>query len=107
MSKFKANYALILLIIFALILVACTPQTGVVNTPPASNQEQTQQPAELNKPELEKEAEADTETQVPQVDYKQIGVNENGQIMLLMYHGISDKEDIWVRTPENFKKVID
>lgn len=38
------------------------------------------------------------------IDYKEIKANESGKIMVLMYHHIGEKEDEWVRTPENFKK---
>lgn len=38
------------------------------------------------------------------VDYAELGVNEAGQIMVLMYHEIAGTEDEWVRTPENFRK---
>jgi peptidoglycan/xylan/chitin deacetylase (PgdA/CDA1 family) len=38
------------------------------------------------------------------VDYAELGVNELGQIMVLMYHEIAATESEWVRTPENFRK---
>ena len=38
------------------------------------------------------------------VDYEKVKPNENGQIMVLMYHGIGNEEKEWVRTVENFKK---
>jgi len=38
------------------------------------------------------------------IDYKKVKPNENGQIMILMYHGIGEEESEWVRTSENFKK---
>ncbi|MBS4539231.1 polysaccharide deacetylase family protein [Clostridium sp. D2Q-11] len=30
--------------------------------------------------------------------------NENGEVMVLMYHGITETEDVWDRTYDNFKK---
>ena len=42
----------------------------------------------------------------PPVDLKGLKVNELGKIMVLMYHGIGEEEDVWVRTPENFRKKI-
>lgn len=33
--------------------------------------------------------------------------NEAGQIMVVMYHGIDEKEATWVRTPENFRKDLE
>lgn len=40
----------------------------------------------------------------PPVDLKALKVNELGKIMILMYHGIGEEEDVWVRTPDNFRK---
>ncbi|MDF2891713.1 MAG: polysaccharide deacetylase [Clostridia bacterium] len=103
MIKFKAKFALIFMLIIVLILGACTPQTGVNVTTLTKNPDQTQQPSEEKKPEEDKEI----EIPVPQVDYQAIKANENGQVMLLMYHGISNKEDEWVRTPDNFRKDLE
>lgn len=36
-----------------------------------------------------------------------INPNEMGEIMILMYHGIGDKESDWQRTPENFRKDLE
>lgn len=33
--------------------------------------------------------------------------NELGKIMVLMYHNIGEKEDVWVRTPDNFRKDLE
>ncbi len=33
--------------------------------------------------------------------------NENGKIMILMYHGIGEEEKEWVRTSENFRKDLE
>ena len=91
------------MLIMVLLLGACTPQTGTNVTPPAKTPDQTQQPAPQPKPEDEKEPDA----AAPQVDYSAIKANENGQIMLLMYHGIGSKEEEWVRTPENFRRDLE
>lgn len=103
MIKFKAKYALTFMLIIVLLLGACTPQAGTNVTPPAKNPDQTQQPAPQDKPGDEKEP----EPAAPQIDYTTMKPNENGQIMLLMYHGISNKEEEWVRTPENFRKDLE
>ncbi|MEW5785246.1 MAG: polysaccharide deacetylase family protein [Bacillota bacterium] len=42
-----------------------------------------------------------------QIDYAALGVNEAGQIMVLMYHQIAESEDEWVRTPQNFRKDLE
>lgn len=53
--------------------------------------------------EVEKEPEKPVIEQ-PEVDYNAVKANEAGKIMILMYHGIGDKEEEWVRTQDNFKK---
>lgn len=42
-----------------------------------------------------------------EVDYAALGVNELGQIMVLMYHRFEETEDEWARTPENFRKDLE
>ncbi|TCO73679.1 polysaccharide deacetylase family protein [Marinisporobacter balticus] len=39
-----------------------------------------------------------------EIDLQKIKPNEAGQIMVLMYHSISEPEAVWTRTPENFRK---
>lgn len=41
------------------------------------------------------------------LNIEEIKPNENGQIMVLMYHGIGDKESEWVRTGDNFRKDLE
>ncbi|MDI6600854.1 MAG: polysaccharide deacetylase family protein [Thermoanaerobacteraceae bacterium] len=43
------------------------------------------------------------EVQKP-IDCSKVKPNELGQVMVLMYHEIGDKEADWVRTPDNFRK---
>lgn len=38
------------------------------------------------------------------IDYNAINANEDGKIMVVMYHGIGNKEEEWVRTADNFRK---
>lgn len=40
----------------------------------------------------------------PEPDYASLGVNELGQIMVLMYHEIGEPEGEWCRTPDNFRR---
>jgi peptidoglycan/xylan/chitin deacetylase (PgdA/CDA1 family) len=42
-----------------------------------------------------------------EVDYSALGVNELGQIMVLMYHEIGAEEAEWVRTPDNFRRDLE
>ncbi len=42
-----------------------------------------------------------------EIDYHALGVNEAGEIMILMYHEIGETEDVWCRTPANFRKDLE
>lgn len=47
----------------------------------------------------------ETTAETPEkIDYAGMNVNEDGKIMVLMYHGIGDKEEEWVRTADNLRK---
>lgn len=41
------------------------------------------------------------------IDYQALGVNEAGEIMILMYHEIGEPESTWCRTPANFRKDLE
>ncbi|HZJ57564.1 MAG TPA: hypothetical protein VFD89_04910, partial [Clostridia bacterium] len=109
------KYMAFILILALMILTACAGGNGG-NSMPADNQDNEHE-AEVTPPKNETEdddqGEGDNEEEelpeegqetVPSVDLKELGVNELGKIMVLMYHGIGDGEDVWVRTPENFRK---
>lgn len=93
---------LILLTLSAfLFLSGCASSTKLIS---AVNQEKQQpttavevttkeQPKEQKKPKEKKE-----------IDLVKVKPNEAGQIMVLMYHGITEPEDEWARTPDNLRK---
>ncbi|MGI6587059.1 MAG: polysaccharide deacetylase [Gracilibacteraceae bacterium] len=99
MKPSKNIVAFIIALIIVLAVTACTPQTAEEH--PQSPEQNQPAPAELDE-ELQNE-----EAKVEQVDLKGIKANENGQIMILMYHGIGDKEAEWMRTAENFRKDLE
>lgn len=104
MARFKAKFLTIVLIIFAILLTSCTQQSTVGDVKaPSENQTQTKPPEE----EQGSKEPAEEQPPVSTIDYSKIKPNENGQIMLLMYHGIDKKETDWVRTPENFRKDLE
>lgn len=104
MTKSRAKFLLSMLVIITLFLSSCTQQTAVIGTnPPAADPTEVQTPTE----NPDSEDPATEEQPAPEVDYSKIKPNENGQIMLLMYHGIDKEEAEWVRTPENFRKDLD
>mgnify|MGYP000940637947 FL=1 len=74
-------------------MIGCTnPGVPASNTPDESKEGQTID--EKPSPDIE----------IEEIDYEKIKPNENGQVMILMYHGIGEEESEWVRTPENFRK---
>lgn len=106
MTKFKAKFLVTFLMILVLVLTSCTQQATVEkNKTPGTNQEQTQTQTSTEKPSPQ--GNSNEQKPTPNVDYSKLKPNENGQIMLLMYHGIAEKEAEWVRTPENFRKDLE
>lgn len=88
---------IIFYLILCITLIGCTnPGVPVSNTPDKSKEAQTidEKPDEKSSPDIE----------IEEIDYEKIKPNENGQVMILMYHGIGEEESEWVRTPENFRK---
>lgn len=51
----------------------------------------------------EEESEEEIE-EIQEIDPEEFGVNEMGQVMVLMYHHIREPEAEWSRTPDNFRK---
>lgn len=84
--------AAVIFITTALFLSSCAP-AQVTPPPPDENVPQDEIPGSKEDPVAEKPP-----------DYQALGVNELGEIMILMYHQIADTEDEWVRTPANFRK---
>lgn len=103
MKQLKQVLILFIALVIALNFIGCTPRNAGENT---QNQEQKQPtPAEPEKvPQNETPKEENSGSKVDEADLKKIKANENGQVMILMYHGISDKEAEWVRTADNFRK---
>lgn len=49
----------------------------------------------------------DSPAKKEEIDYQALGVNEVGEIMILMYHEIGEPESTWCRTPANFRKDLE
>ena len=114
MLKNTKKISALILIIILTTLTACAGNKGsnsisVDNHDGSINQEEIipredEDIAEGEEAEEEEECVTEEQDQQPPVDLKAMKVNELGKIMVLMYHGIGEKEDVWVRTPENFRK---
>lgn len=103
MKQLKHVFVLFTALAIALSFAGCTSQT-VEKIP--QNLEQNQ-PASLEsnkEPQNNNSIQDNNEDKVDKASLENIKANENGQVMILMYHGISDKEAEWVRTPDNFRK---
>ena len=107
------KYTAFILIIVLMTLTACAGGDRDIATP-ADNQDKHDE-TEVTAPEDKKVEENENEEpeevsleeeeeMQPPVDLKGLKVNELGKIRVLMYHGIGEEEDVWVRTPENFRK---
>lgn len=103
MKQSKQLFAIIVAFVLALNFIGCTPQKqGEQPQNPGQNQPV---PADaVKEPEAAEPDQNDSEIKTEEVDLKKIKANENGQIMILMYHGIGDEEAEWVRTADNFRK---
>ena len=89
----------LLLLIIGLVLIGCS-NSEINNI--TNMDKQVEEVDEKSQEESADNKEIELEKNI--IDYERIKPNENGQIMILMYHGIGEEESEWVRTAENFKK---
>lgn len=108
MKKIIKFVSIILLIT---VLSACnqTSQSSEVDSKDSVQQENemnekdTEKNNEKNQKSIDKEEETNPKDEIDLT----LKPNENGQIMVLMYHGIGDEEKTWTRHHENFKKDLE
>lgn len=101
MKKFKQVFILFIAFVITFSLIGCTPRPAE-KVPEQKVQNRTESRESAEPPQ---EGTHDKEeVEVPEVDLKEIKANENGQIMILMYHGIGEEEAEWMRTADNFRK---
>ncbi|MCK9217676.1 MAG: polysaccharide deacetylase family protein [Firmicutes bacterium] len=93
----KALFILILIFLIATITGCNGNNTGSIEEVLIEEDEEESGIKELNDEEIEN-------AEKEEIDLYDIKPNENGQIMIIMYHGISKEESEWVRTIDNFKK---
>ena len=105
MNQLKRIIAFFFIIIIVLGFMACTPQ--IAEEHPRSPEQNLQEPEEVEEPKEPEEPEEADEPKADPIDLKAIKANENGQVMILMYHGIGEKEAVWMRTAENFRKDLE
>lgn len=86
----------IILLLLLMLMVSCSKPGGGTADPPGGEDENPGN-----------EDPGNHENPVKKIDYRALGVNEVGQIMILMYHEIGEPEDVWCRTPANFRKDLE
>ncbi|HHX87311.1 MAG TPA: polysaccharide deacetylase family protein [Firmicutes bacterium] len=84
----------VLIALAGILFCSCTSGENLPGSPPVSSDPSEEFPVE--DPE---------ETEPP--DYQELGVNELGQVMILMYHEIGQPEGEWCRTPDNFRQDLE
>ena len=111
----KRKFLALIVVLVLIFITACTNdknnnnafaerQGNQENQESVSVEENQDEKEIINENEAEEEASIEEQQDHPPVDLKALKVNELGKIMILMYHDIGEPEDIWVRTPENFRK---
>jgi peptidoglycan/xylan/chitin deacetylase (PgdA/CDA1 family) len=105
--RFKQTLVPPVLFVFLLLNVILLMGYGLAGCTNGSNFIQsTGQSGELSGDQSEEQGMAPSESPVveTEIDFTKIKPNEAGRIMVLMYHGISEPEAEWVRTPDNLRK---
>ncbi|MGE5630303.1 MAG: polysaccharide deacetylase family protein [Caulobacteraceae bacterium] len=108
MKRLKPLFILFLIAILLVNFIGCTPKEPE-KTPKNNQQEQTKPPEENkatqnNNQTANNSVDTSKANNKSEAELKALKANENGQVMILMYHGIGEKEAEWVRTPDNFRK---
>ncbi|SET77472.1 Polysaccharide deacetylase [Natronincola peptidivorans] len=93
----KKNIFIIIVLILTLLLAACSTDNSL---PTETEAEEIVEEVSAEEEEKEEEAEDLPE----EIDLAVIQPNEAGEIMVLMYHHITEPEAEWSRTPDNFRR---
>lgn len=101
MKHNRCLFVVMLIVLVLAVLTGCSDGKDLPEKEPVQEKQEIT-PQEEKLPE-QKEPEKQNDNEAP-VDYSEVKPNENGQVMILMYHGIGEKEEEWVRTPDNFRK---
>lgn len=101
MKHTKQVFILFVALVMALNFAGCTQQKA--EEKPQSQEQVQPTPVEPSKASENTDPSPDTD-KIDEAGLRKIKANENGQVMILMYHGIGDKEAEWVRTADNFRK---
>ncbi len=105
----KKNLLVIVMLLVLMLTVGCSSQTAEIKENSEAQENPIEEPV-TEEPVTEEDEENVQEIPVIVNPIEQIDLslkpNELGEIMIIMYHGIGNKELTWQRTPENFRKDI-
>lgn len=111
--KFKIKFFTTILIFMVISFTGCSLNDDSKSIiAPVNNDDITKNNIEetsVNFPteeEIEEKEEVPAKNPLEEIDMT-LNPNEMGEIMILMYHGIAEKETTWERTPENFRKDLE
>ena len=111
-SALRARLAFILLTV-VLVLTGCgaSVQPEGTDNPSEVQNGDTQAPAGENPqtdmpedPEASAEPEKSEEPEAPEIDFQVVKPNELGEVMVIMYHSLGEKNSDYVRTAESFRE---
>lgn len=100
----RKKYLVIMAVLCITLLGGCS--IGQANEPVDNKAPEKGAELEPDKPQedqKEEPIEPEITDPIAEIDLS-IKPNELGEIMILMYHGVGEEEEVWQRTPENFRK---
>ncbi len=92
-SRFQAALLTVVLLLAVMLPLSCSSPGDDITAPPGEENPGNGEEVDPGKSE--------------EIDYNALSVNEAGEIMILMYHEIGEPEDVWCRTPANFRKDLE
>lgn len=100
--QLKSRYILMaIFLVIVLVIIGCSTKTVQEERREGSDS------YENEKPNLEQTVEPESKQETPKVDPALVKANEAGQIMILEWHVIGEKEGRWARTYTNFRRDLE
>lgn len=107
-SMYQKLLVIILLLSLSIFVFGCQGKSNLSQDPNTTIDDVTDNDVANNPPTTENQGDAieeniEEEIVLSDSQLRDLAVNELGQVMVLMYHIIGDKEDEWERTKDNFR----
>lgn len=97
----------IIILIVLLLLTACAEKAPVMENKLPVNENLQENEEIQDEPKVEENKDEPTDEDIIASINMSLNPNELGEIMILMYHGISPEESTWERTPDNFRNDLE